>query len=847
MPCLTHLQKQRNQGRAEPSWSTLLSIIILMALALINWPVREATYAQAGLLFTLGAWNAENADGSDLVYTVAFSRAEQPDGPLMVYRASGAALQSVTPVFAMQRSPLLQTPVFFPSPDGRYLALLNPVQTGYATNLNGAALSIVSTDGQPLPPVDALPSRSSLAGIGSIQGARLLAEQVAIADQVIWAADSRTLYYHSGETRVGLVQLAHVKTAPMYSGFDEIHRVDLAGHDVTLFRQSQGDGSLRLIGLDRSGALVLTLARPHMPVSLLRLDTGNNAASACIGGPCGHSGDSPTRILTLPPDILPGNVLRVGSDGVSIECERVTSWQPLRYHLVRIAFSGGAVTNIPPLFDTSRYVHILGGTMAALNALSRSVDGEILVMSQVVSTRSDLAAQGTGNVPAQERLVLANARTGALQALTLPYGGQIVQVFWTRHTMSAQLHSVPQSTLAQLLAFHKRLSAGPSHNASVFQQDEWMLEGHANLLFDGPVLPSMCYGQCSSLNGAPHISAAILHGVAYTESNWHQFNSPDYQVNGETVGTPVESWDGGWGEYQQTWGMPPQCKNNNTCRTDAFKIQHDQSYNIGVGVQSLINAWNNTAGVASQTDPNDPYKSNDWFFAVWAYNGSYGNNPNDVASSQYAHWYPGAPFRSIYEEYVWYYAAHPQFNSSGWTDNYAPSLGPALLPPQADFTNTADSFVACVTCSIPDWTPGSYDRDWVGMGAPNSQVASDFTTAFAQLGGEGVLGLPRDNRGGALMHRWGNGWVQDLGGGSGLPGALMLVDGTTTPYWMHGGVWIEYLNVDHGASGCHGYPTSNFDTLRGSGSDTYWRQTFQQGYITWDATTNSVAADLCSQ
>jgi len=210
-----------------------------MALALINWPVREATYAQAGLLFTLGAWNAENADGSDLVYTVAFSRAEQPDGPLMVYRASGAALQSVTPVFAMQRSPLLQTPVFFPSPDGRYLALLNPVQTGYATNLNGATLSIVSTNGQPLPPVDALPFRSPLAGIGSIQGVSLLAEQVAIADQVIWAADGRTLYYHSGETRVELVQLARVKAAPMYSGFDEIHRVDLAGHDVTLFRQSQ--------------------------------------------------------------------------------------------------------------------------------------------------------------------------------------------------------------------------------------------------------------------------------------------------------------------------------------------------------------------------------------------------------------------------------------------------------------------------------------------------------------------------------------------------------------------------------------------------------------------------------
>ena len=108
------------------------------------------------------------------------------------------------------------------------------------------------------------------------------------------------------------------------------------------------------------------------------------------------------------------------------------------------------------------------------------------------------------------------------------------------------------------------------------------------------------------------------------------------------------------------------------------------------------------------------------------------------------------------------------------------------------------------------------------------------------------MGLPRDNGGGALMHRWGNGWVQDFGGGSDLPGALMLADGATTPYWVHGGVWREYLNVDHGTGGCHGYPTSNLNSFVGSGSDSYLRQTFQQGYIIWDATTGTIAADVCS-
>jgi hypothetical protein len=422
-----------------------------------------------------------------------------------------------------------------------------------------------------------------------------------------------------------------------------------------------------------------------------------------------------------------------------------------------------------------------------------------------------------------------------------------VQALWTAHIAPAQARSLPQNTLAHLLAFRKRQTNGPSQNASVFQQDEWMLEGHNNMLLDAPALPSMCYGLCTAPNGAPHISAAILHGVAYTESNWHQFNTLDYQVNGEAVGTPVESFDGGWGQYQQTWGMPPQCITANNCRSDVYKVQRDQSYNIGVGIASLINAWNNTAGVSSSSDPNDPYKANAWFFAVWAYNGSFGNNPNDVPSSQYAHWYPGAPFHSIYQEYVWYFAAHPQFASNGWTDNYVPSLGPSLLPPQNDFSHTTDKFVACVTCSIPDWTTGSYDREWVGYGTPNNQVASAFATAFTQSGGESVLGLPRDHGGGASAHRWGNGWAQDFGGGSDLPGALLLADGTTTPYWVHGGVWTQYLVVDHGVSGCHGYPTSNLAPFNdpGRGSDTELRQAFQQGYIEWDATTSTLVTDAC--
>ena len=793
----------------------LLASIVLFAL--LVWPVSPAN-AQVTLYARAPAGKQD-----DLLYIVSFSSVQQPYGPLVVYRAFGSDLRTALPVVAVPRgssAALSLTPVLFPSPDGRTLALLNPLSSAYDTNLNGASLGIIPSDGHS-------------------SGVRLLALHVALAGPVVWSADNSALYYLTGRTGGRPLDL-DLSTAPSKcSGapcrrqatspdiIEQIHRVDLRGQDTLLFSQPLDQGSIRPVGLDRNGALILVRAQSGSPVTVLRLSVKGSHVT-------------PTVVMALPRSIQPGNILRVGSDGASLIVDQ-GSYQTL----TQIAFATRAVTTVTPLFDTGRY----GGNLLPL---ARSRDGTILAMSQVLSVRGDLAAQGIENVPAQERLLLVDARSGAWQSLQLPPGGQITRVFWSAPIAPARLQHASLNTLTQVLPGRQRSSNGPMKNATVNQQDEWMLEGHANQLFDGPALPTMCYGLCSSSNSPPHVSAAILHGVAYTESDWHQFNTLDFQVNGEPAGSPLESFDGGWGEYQQTWGMPPQCNASNNCRGDVFRIEHDQSYNIGVGIQSLIYAWNNTAGVFSNSDPNDPYKANDWFFAVWAYNGAYGNNPNDVPSSQYGHWYPGAPFNSIYEERVWYFAAHPQYSSTGWTDNYIPSLGPSLLPPQSDFTSTSDNFVYCVTCTIPDWTTGSYDRNWVGYGSPDSQFASSFTTAFAQSGGESVLGLPRDNGGGAAVHRWGNGWAQDFGGGSDRPGALLLADstggGASTPYWVYGNIWTQYLVADRGTPGCHGYPTSNLNPFSdpGLGSDTYLRQTFQQGYMVWDATINVIATDVCA-
>ncbi len=744
----------------------------------------------------------------DLVYTVAFSSQQQPDGPLVIYRASGTNQSATVPIAAIARDSSPVTPMLFPSADGRYVALLKPLRNTF----NGAALNVISTE----------------SGNQSV----LLPSGAAIADQPVWSSNNQALYYHTGATRSILVSGTHGPYlkgggSAISNGYDEIHRVDLQGHDSVVLHQVAGDNSLRMVGIDRTGNLILTLARTGKPLALVRVPTNKKQV---------QSNGNLDIITTLPADILPGNVLRIGTDGNSVDCERVQSRQLLHYTVVRIDFSGGVTAQAVEPFNTHN---------ASINMLSTSSDNSVQVMARVVSLRTDLMAHDNLNVPAQETLLLQDKKTGATQEMPLPPGGQIVQNFWTRHLPLNQLHAVSPHLLTALLATPSQVAKPDlGRNADPKEQDEWMLEAHGNNLPDGPVLPTMCYALCpKGFVGTPHVSAAIMHGVAFTETNWHQFNTSDYDILNEAIGSPIKSFDGGWGEYQQTWAMPPQCNDAGNCRSDASQIQNSQSYNIGTGAQALINAWNSTAGITSKSATNDPYKANHWFFAVWAYNGSYGNNPNDVASSVYGHWYPGAPFRSIYEEYVWYYAAHPQST----TDNYLPALGGGLLPPQSDFAGTSDSYVSCSTCYIPDWTTGTYDRDLVGVGT-DAKTAGYIKTAFNANGGEDAMGLPRDGGGGGGVHRVGNGLVQDFGGGSAQQGEIMLANGATTAYSVFGGVWTQYASGDHAATGCHGYPTSPLaaykDTKLGSGS--YLRQNFQKGYIIWNTTNKTVAQDVCS-
>lgn len=59
---------------------------------------------------------------------------------------------------------------------------------------------------------------------------------------------------------------------------------------------------------------------------------------------------------------------------------------------------------------------------------------------------------------------------------------------------------------------------------------------------------------------------------------------------------------------------------------DPTRVAAEPAYNIGTGALFLIQKWN---GLNVYIGNNNPYVVEDWYYAVWAYNGwGWLNNPN---------------------------------------------------------------------------------------------------------------------------------------------------------------------------------------------------------------------------
>ena len=102
---------------------------------------------------------------------------------------------------------------------------------------------------------------------------------------------------------------------------------------------------------------------------------------------------------------------------------------------------------------------------------------------------------------------------------------------------------------------------------------------------------------------ADDIPPKILYAVAYQESGWRQFDAD---------GDPLVSGDGGVGIMQVTT-VPTG--------VDAARLGTDIVYNIEVGAGILATKWTYAPSVFPIIGEGARHCYEDWFFAVWAYNG----------------------------------------------------------------------------------------------------------------------------------------------------------------------------------------------------------------------------------
>lgn len=109
----------------------------------------------------------------------------------------------------------------------------------------------------------------------------------------------------------------------------------------------------------------------------------------------------------------------------------------------------------------------------------------------------------------------------------------------------------------------------------------------------------------------PKIACQILKPIAAAESIWQQF-CPD-------TGKTVISFDCGFGVMQVTSGAANY----------GPMLASDATWNLGAGTQILIRKWNEDFRGGPIGD-SDPMILENWYYAVWAYNGFvFGNNPDN--------------------------------------------------------------------------------------------------------------------------------------------------------------------------------------------------------------------------
>jgi hypothetical protein len=276
---------------------------------------------------------------------------------------------------------------------------------------------------------------------------------------------------------------------------------------------------------------------------------------------------------------------------------------------------------------------------------------------------------------------------------------------------------------------------------------------------------------------APYVPPVILKSIGFLESGWAQASYSPLVEYGE-IGPVLSSHDCGYGIMQITSGMQ---NISGVPNLDQAMIGSHFGFNIARGAAILAGKWNLSPEVRPIVGARNPALIEDWYYAIWGYNGfAFSNHPLNPAYQptrvEFSCGDAGDGFghdrtQYPYQELVLGCAQRPPYRA-----------GEQLWGPQeVHLPDLADPAFAG-PLKLENWNPCTYSLDCAAMDIPtpntNHQDPTVLSVTRGQVIGEPVMGLSSAGVSVALSPgATSSGLTFDvLNNGSGLLGFQVLTD-----------------------------------------------------------------------
>lgn len=236
----------------------------------------------------------------------------------------------------------------------------------------------------------------------------------------------------------------------------------------------------------------------------------------------------------------------------------------------------------------------------------------------------------------------------------------------------------------------------------------------------------------SSAAPTRRIPPTIYYSIAWQESRWANATNA---VPWGGVGAVLRSFDCGFGIGQITTGM---ANSSGTPTAKQALIGIHPAFNIAEGMRILAEKWNAAPAFRPIAGKGDPSKLEDWYYAIWGYNGfAWVNHPFHPRLDPLRGGSGGAPIDHCWDPSAPSYVANASGNPvyAGYGDYTYPEIvyGCMRHPP----IRNGQRMWAAVDFSMPDFRrpeiAAAFDvRNWdcISSGCPKM----DYPTSFPDDG-----------------------------------------------------------------------------------------------------------------